>query len=79
MTCFRNTDCDYSSAYISLFTEDESLVGCGQVRICLNGMRLDVHQQFKTFTIGRGNDIVSLVRFGHKMVPDYASCRFVPP
>lgn len=28
---FRNTECDYSSAYISLFTEDEALVGYGQV------------------------------------------------
>lgn len=36
-----NTDCDYSSAYVSLFT-DGSLVGHGM-----------------TFTIGRGNEIVS--------------------
>ncbi|KDQ08660.1 hypothetical protein BOTBODRAFT_37810 [Botryobasidium botryosum FD-172 SS1] len=38
-----NTDCDYSSAYISLYTDspDKSLVGHGM-----------------TFTIGRGNDIV---------------------
>jgi hypothetical protein len=37
----RNTDCDYSSAYISLYTNSD-LVGHGM-----------------TFTIGRGNDIVS--------------------
>jgi L-fuconate dehydratase len=37
----RNTDCDYSSAYVTLFT-DGDLVGHGM-----------------TFTIGRGNDIVS--------------------
>jgi hypothetical protein len=37
----RNTDCDYSSAYVSLYT-DSNLVGHGM-----------------TFTIGRGNDIVS--------------------
>ncbi|KAI6043968.1 enolase C-terminal domain-like protein [Pisolithus marmoratus] len=37
-----NTDCDYSSAYITIFTDgDEPLVGHGM-----------------TFTIGRGNDIV---------------------
>lgn len=36
-----NTDCDYSSAYVSLYT-DTGLVGHGM-----------------TFTIGRGNDIVS--------------------
>lgn len=29
-TC-RNTECDYSSAYVSLFTEDDKLVGNGQV------------------------------------------------
>jgi len=38
---FRNTECDYSSAYITLLT-DSNLVGHGM-----------------TFTIGRGNDIVS--------------------
>lgn len=39
----RNTECDYSSAYISIFTDGESpLVGHGM-----------------TFTIGRGNEIVS--------------------
>ena len=37
----RNTDCDYSSAYVSLYTNSD-LVGHGM-----------------TFTIGRGNDIVS--------------------
>lgn len=37
----RNTDCDYSSAYVALLTESD-LVGYGM-----------------TFTIGRGNDIVS--------------------
>ena len=37
----RNTDCDYSSAYLELFT-DSDLVGYGM-----------------TFTLGRGNDIVS--------------------
>jgi len=37
----RNTDCDYSSAYVALLT-DSDLVGYGM-----------------TFTIGRGNDIVS--------------------
>ncbi len=37
----RNTECDYSSAYITLKT-DTDLVGHGM-----------------TFTIGRGNDIVS--------------------
>jgi hypothetical protein len=37
----RNTDCDYSSAYVSLYT-DSNIVGHGM-----------------TFTIGRGNDIVS--------------------
>ena len=36
-----NTDCDYSSAYVSLLTNSD-LVGHGM-----------------TFTIGRGNDIVS--------------------
>jgi len=40
-----NTECDYSSAYVTLFTdsktEQEDLVGHGM-----------------TFTIGRGNDIV---------------------
>lgn len=37
-----NTDCDYSSAYVTIFTDgDEPLVGHGM-----------------TFTIGRGNDIV---------------------
>ena len=41
-TSNRNTDCDYSSAYVSLYT-DSDLVGHGM-----------------TFTIGRGNDIVSL-------------------
>ena len=40
----RNTDCDYSAAYVSLYT-DSSLVGHGM-----------------TFTIGRGNDIVSVAR-----------------
>ena len=40
----RNTDCDYSSAYVSLYT-DSKLVGHGM-----------------TFTIGRGNDIVSFLR-----------------
>lgn len=39
----RNTDCDYSSAYVTLFADgDKPLVGHGM-----------------TFTIGRGNDIVS--------------------
>ena len=39
----RNTECDYSSAYVSIFTDGESpLVGHGM-----------------TFTIGRGNEIVS--------------------
>ena len=37
----RNTDCDYSSAYVELLT-DSDLVGYGM-----------------TFTLGRGNDIVS--------------------
>ncbi|KAG6336382.1 hypothetical protein ID866_2702 [Astraeus odoratus] len=38
----RNTDCDYSSAYVTIFTDgDKPLVGHGM-----------------TFTIGRGNDIV---------------------
>lgn len=38
----RNTECDYSSAYISIFTDGESpLVGHGM-----------------TFTIGRGNELV---------------------
>ena len=37
----RNTDCDYSSAYVELST-DSDLVGYGM-----------------TFTLGRGNDIVS--------------------
>ena len=41
-TSNRNLDCDYSSAYVSLYT-DSNLVGHGM-----------------TFTIGRGNDIVSL-------------------
>lgn len=42
-TVTRNTECDYSSAYISIFTDGESpLVGHGM-----------------TFTIGRGNEIVS--------------------
>lgn len=41
----RNTDCDYSSAYISIFTDGASpLVGHGM-----------------TFTIGRGNEIVSWI------------------
>ena len=40
----RNTDCDYSAAYVSLYT-DSNLVGHGM-----------------TFTIGRGNDIVSVAR-----------------
>lgn len=39
----RNTDCDYSSAYVELLT-DSDLVGYGM-----------------TFTIGRGNDIVSYI------------------
>lgn len=38
----RNPDGDYSSAYVTLYTSDPSLVGHGM-----------------TFTIGRGNDIVS--------------------
>lgn len=39
----RNTECDYSSAYITIFTDGESpLIGHGM-----------------TFTIGRGNEIVS--------------------
>lgn len=43
----RNTDCDYSSAYVTIFTDgDEPLVGHGM-----------------TFTIGRGTDIVSSVHF----------------
>jgi len=42
----RNTDCDYSSAYVSLYTNTD-LVGHGM-----------------TFTIGRGNDIVSFPRPG---------------
>ena len=42
----RNTDCDYSAAYVSLYT-DSNLVGHGM-----------------TFTIGRGNDIVSVARRG---------------
>ena len=41
----RNTDCDYSSAYVSIYTDSE-LVGHGM-----------------TFTIGRGNDIVSAQPF----------------
>lgn len=40
---FRNTDCDYSSAYVTLYTSSD-LVGHGM-----------------TFTIGRGNDIVSYI------------------
>ena len=44
-TSNRNGNCDYSSAYVSLYT-DSSLVGHGM-----------------TFTIGRGNDIVSLFIF----------------
>ncbi|KAF9517532.1 hypothetical protein BS47DRAFT_1339391 [Hydnum rufescens UP504] len=50
-----NTDCDYSSAYVTLFTDspDPSLVG--------NGM---------TFTIGRGNDIVCMAirEVAHRLV-----------
>ena len=40
----RNTDCDYSAAYVTLFTDDATdLVGHGM-----------------TFTTGRGTDIVSI-------------------
>ena len=42
IVALRNTDCDYSSAYVTIYTDSE-LVGHGM-----------------TFTIGRGNDIVSL-------------------
>ena len=52
----RNTDCDYSSAYISLYT-DTDLVGHGM-----------------TFTIGRGNDIVSF-----PLPPPCPSLIFVDP
>ncbi len=46
----RNTECDYSSAYITLKTESD-LVGHGM-----------------TFTIGRGNDIVSDQLFNHGFI-----------
>ena len=56
----RNTDCDYSSAYISLLTNSD-LVGHGM-----------------TFTIGRGNDIVSaqitLFYFKDFYLRDYQVC-----
>lgn len=42
-----NTDCDYSSAYVTLYTNGKTDDGERELKGC--GM---------TFTIGRGNDIV---------------------
>jgi len=54
----RNTECDYSSAYVSLY-KDGDFAGHGVRPSCFSS-ELFTHTTLyqMTFTIGRGNDIV---------------------
>src|SRR5258708_21928853 len=54
----RNTECDYSSAYVSIYT-DSDLAGHGVRPPCFpNELYTHTTIYQMTFTIGRGNDIV---------------------
>ena len=61
----RNTECDYSSAYVSIYT-DNDLVGHGVRPFCFsNALYAQITNNQMTFTIGRGNDIVRPISPAH--------------